>query len=146
MGFNLNYQNVKSKTNLIASVDGYNGYIYSNNDFTVNQSKTIFLGLNYGLQLPGRYQVFNISTLNILDVSVKFLALKKNLSITLTGEDLLNAQKPLISYYSNGIKNTMRNYNDSRAFRIALSYKFGNQNVKSKERNFGNEEERNRAI
>ncbi|MDQ8013112.1 MAG: outer membrane beta-barrel family protein [Flavobacterium nitrogenifigens] len=145
MGFNLNYQNVKSRTNLIASVDGYNGYIYSNNDFTVNQSKTLFLGLNYGLQLPGRYQVFNISTLNILDVSVKFLALKKNLSITLTGEDLLNAQKPLISYYSNGIKNTMRNYGDSRGFRIALSYKFGNQNVKSKERNFGNEEERNRA-
>ncbi|HEY1194803.1 TonB-dependent receptor [Flavobacterium sp.] len=145
MGFNANYQNVKSRTNLIASVDGYNGYIYSNNDFTVNQSKSIFLGLNYGLQLPGRYQVFNISTLNILDVSVKFLALKKSLSITLTAEDLLNAQKPLISYYSNGIKNTMRNYNDSRAFRIALSYKFGNQNVKSKERNFGNEEERNRA-
>jgi hypothetical protein len=145
MGFNLNYQNVKSRTNLIASVDGYNGYIYTNNDFTANQSKTLFLGLNYGLQLPGRYQVFNISTLNILDVSVKFLALKKNLSITLTGEDLLNAQKPLISYYSNGIKNTMKNYGDSRAFRIALSYKFGNQNVKSKERNFGNEEERNRA-
>lgn len=145
MGFNLNYQNVKSRTNLIASVDGYNGYIYTNNDFTVNQSKTLFLGLNYGLQLPGRYQVFNISTLNILDVSVKFLALKKNLSITLTGEDLLNAQKPLISYYSNGIKNTMKNYGDSRAFRIALSYKFGNQSVKSKERNFGNEEERNRA-
>ncbi|SFE01657.1 TonB-dependent receptor domain-containing protein [Flavobacterium phragmitis] len=145
MGFNLNYQNVKSKTNLIASVDGYNGYIYSNNDFTINNSKTVFLGLNYGLQLPGRYQVFNISTLNILDVSVKLLALKKNLSITLTGEDLLNAQKPLISYYSNGIKNTMKNYGDSRAFRIALSYKFGNENVKSKERGFGNEEERNRA-
>ncbi|MDP5199871.1 outer membrane beta-barrel family protein [Flavobacterium sp. DG2-3] len=146
MGFNLNYQNVKSKTNLIASVDGYNGYIYTNNDFTINQSKTLFLGLNYGLQLPGRYQVFNISTLNILDFSVKVLALKKSLSITLTGEDLLNAQKPLISYYSNGIKNTMKNYGDSRGFRIALSYKFGNENVKSKERNFGNEEERNRAI
>jgi len=39
----------------------------------------------------------------------------------------------------------MKNYGDSRAFRIALSYKFGNQSVKSNERNFGNEEERNRA-
>ncbi|WP_433831036.1 TonB-dependent receptor domain-containing protein [Flavobacterium anhuiense] len=145
MGFNLNYQRVQSKTALIVSTEGYNSYIYSNNDFTVNQSKTLFLGLNYGLQLPGRYQVFNITTMNILDVSVKFLALKKNLSITLTGEDVLNAQKPLISYYSNGIKNTVRNYHDSKAFRIALSYKFGNQNVKSKERSFGNEEERNRA-
>lgn len=143
-GFNLNYQNVKSKTDFIASIDGYNGYIYSNNDFTINQNKTLFIGLNYGLQLPGRYQIFNISTLNILDISVKLLTLKKNLSITLLGEDLLNAQKPLISYSSNGIKTNVKSYSDTRGFRISLSYKFGNQSMKSKERNFGNDDERNR--
>jgi len=143
-GFNLNYQNVKSKTDFIASIDGYNGYIYSNNDFTINNSKTLFIGLNYGLQLPGRYQIFNISTLNILDISVKLLTVNKNLSITFLGEDLLNAQKPFISYSSNGIKTNVMSYGDTRGFRISLSYKFGNQNMKSKERNFGNEEERNR--
>ncbi|OXA72978.1 TonB-dependent receptor [Flavobacterium aquidurense] len=143
-GFNLNYQNVKSKTDFIASIDGYNGYIYSNNDFTINNSKTLFIGLNYGLQLPGRYQIFNISTLNILDISVKLLTVNKNLSITILGEDLLNAQKPLIDYTSNGIKTNVKSYNDTRGFRISLSYKFGNQNMKSKERNFGNDDERNR--
>jgi outer membrane receptor protein involved in Fe transport len=144
-GFNLNYQNVKSKTDFIASTDGYNGYIYSNNDFTINNSKTLFIGLNYGLQLPGRYQIFNISTLNILDISVKLLTVNKNLSITILGEDLLNAQKPLIDYTSNGIKTNAKSYNDTRGFRISLSYKFGNQNMKSKERNFGNDDERNRV-
>ncbi|MFG4002951.1 TonB-dependent receptor domain-containing protein [Flavobacterium aquidurense] len=143
-GFNLNYQNVKSKTDFIASIDGYNGYIYSNNDFTINNSKTLFIGLNYGLQLPGRYQIFNISTLNILDISVKLLTVNKNLSITILGEDLLNAQKPIIDYTSNGIKTNVKSYNDTRGFRISLSYKFGNQNMKSKERNFGNDDERNR--
>jgi len=144
-GFNLNYQNVKSKTAFIKSTDGHNGYIYSNNDFTVNPSKTFFLGLNYGLQLPGRYQIFNISTLNILDISVKVLALNKKLSLTLVGEDLLNAQKPLISYDSNGIKTNVKSYSDTRGFRISVSYKFGNENIKSKQANFKNEEERSRA-
>jgi outer membrane receptor protein involved in Fe transport len=143
-GFNLNYQNVKSKTDFIASIDGYNGYIYSNNDFTINNSKTLFIGLNYGLQLAGRYQIFNISTLKILDISVKLLTVNKNLSITFLAEDLLNAQKPFISYSSNGIKTNVMSYGDTRGFRISLSYKFGNQNMKPRERNFGNEEERNR--
>jgi hypothetical protein len=144
-GFNVNYQHVKSKTAIIQSIDGYNGYIYSNNDFTLNNSKSVFLGVNYGLQLPGRYQTFNISTLNILDVSMKFLAFNKNLSLTITGEDLLNAQRPLIDYHSNGIKNTVKSYGDTRGFRISLSYKFGNSSIQSKQRDFGNEEERNRT-
>lgn len=144
-GFNVNYQNVTSKTNFIESVDGYNGYFYSNNDFTLNQSKTIFVGVNYGLQLAGRYQIFNISTLNILDLSFKVLSFHKNLSVTLIAEDVLNAQKPLITYYSNGIKNSIQSYSDTRAFRISLSYKFGNANLKSKQRDFGNEDERNRV-
>lgn len=144
-GFNANYQNVKSKTDVIRSIDGYNGYIYSNNDFTLNKTKSVFLGVNYGLQLPGRYQIFNISTLNILDVSMKFLAFNKNLSLTITAEDLLNAQRPLIAYYSNAIKNSVRTFSDTRSFRISLSYKFGNKNIKSTQRDFGNDEERKRA-
>ncbi|NIG55755.1 outer membrane beta-barrel family protein [Chitinophaga sp. Cy-1792] len=144
-GFNVNYQRVRSRVSNVSSIDGYNGYIYTNNDFTLNKSKSCFLSLNYALQLPGRYQIFQISTLNILDVSVKFLLAKKKLAITLTGEDLLNAQKPLIAYYSNGIKNTVQSYGDTRGFRIGLTYKLGNKLINVKQRNFGNEEERNRA-
>lgn len=144
-GFNVNYQHVRSKTAFIRSIEGYNGYLYSNNDFTLNKSKSLFLGVNYGLQLPGRYQIFNISTLHMLDISMKFLALNKSLSITVTAEDLLNAQRPLIQYDSNGIRNDMRNYGDTRGFRIALSYKFGNKEIKPRQRDFGNEEERDRA-
>lgn len=144
-GFNANYQHVRSKTAFIRSVEGHNGYLYSNNDFTLNKSRSLFLGANYGLQLPGRYQIFNISTLHMLDISMKFLALNKSLSITVTAEDLLNAQRPLIQYDSNGIRNDIKSYGDTRGFRIALSYKFGNKEIKSRQRDFGNEEERDRA-
>ncbi|WP_347216990.1 TonB-dependent receptor [Chryseobacterium sp.] len=143
-GFNINYQNVKSKVPYTASIDGYNAYLYTNNDFTLNKKKTVSLSVNYGLQLPGRYQIFHISTMNILDVTVKLLCLDKKFSVSLTGTDLLNSQRPLISYQSNGIETNFRNNNYTRGFRLSLSYRFGNNDLKSKERNFGNEEERNR--
>lgn len=143
-GFNINYQNVKSKVPYTTSIDGYNAYLYSNNDFTLNKKKTVSLSVNYGLQLPGRYQIFHISTMNILDVTVKFLCLDKKFSVSLTGTDLLNSQRPVISYQSNGIETNFRNNNYTRGFRLSLSYRFGNNDLKSKDRNFGNEEERNR--
>ncbi|WP_288438271.1 outer membrane beta-barrel family protein [uncultured Chryseobacterium sp.] len=144
-GFNVNYQKVKSKTEIISSIDGYNAYFYSNNDFTLNKSKTIFFSANYGLQLPGRYQIFHISTMNILDVSMKFLLLDKKLTLTVTGMDLLNGQRPVITYESNGVKTDFSSYGDTRGVRVSLSYKFGNKNLKSEQqRNFGNEDERNR--
>lgn len=144
-GFNVNYQNVRSHTTAIASIDGYNAYLYSNNDFTLNPAKTLFVSVNYGLQLPGRYQIFHISTMHLLDVSVKYLLLNKKLAVTLTVQDLVNGQRPLISYSSNGVETNFRTYDDTRGFKISLSYQFGNNKLKTTEKSFGNEEERERA-
>ncbi|WP_300662721.1 outer membrane beta-barrel family protein [Fluviicola sp.] len=144
-GFNVSYQLMDSKIDFVRSVRGWNSYFYSNNDFTLNKSKTLFASVNYGLQLPGRYQIFQISTMHILDISVQALFFKKKLSLGLTWQDVLNGQRPVISYYSNGIKTTIQGYEDSRSLRVSVSYKFGNDNLKSKERSFGNEEEQNRT-
>lgn len=144
-GFSVNYQFVNSKIDFVQSVGGWNSYFYSNNDFTLNKSKTLLASVNYGLQLPGRYQIFQISTMHMLDVSIQALFFKKKLSLSVTWQDVLNGQRPIISYHSNGVKTTIQSYNDSRALRFSISYKFGNDNLKSKERNFGNEEEQNRA-
>jgi hypothetical protein len=143
-GFNVNYQYVHSKTSFVESIGGYNSYIYTNNDFTLNAAKSLFLGVNYAVQLPGRYQIFQIGTLHMLDVSVKVLLLDKKLALTVVGEDLLNAQKPLITYYSNGIQNNVKSYQDTRGCRISISYKLGNNNLHAKQRSDKNEEERNR--
>ncbi len=144
-GVNINYESVRSKTGFIESVDGYNAYVYSNNDFTLNKAKSVFLGLNYGLQLPGRYQIFHISAMNIMSVSMKFLMLKKKLSLSVIAEDLLNGQRPLISYVSNGIMTNVQSYGDTRGFRIALSYKFGNNNLKSGPESSGKADEQERV-
>lgn len=144
-GFNANYQNVNSKTSVVQSIDGFNAYCYTNNDFTLNRSKTIFLGLNYAVQLPGRYQIFHISSMHMLDISMKFLMLDKKLSLGLVCEDLLNAQRPLIAYSSNSIQNTIKSYSDTRGFRISISYRFSNNVIQSRERSFGNAEEKERT-
>lgn len=144
-GFNVNYQQVSSLTEYIRSTAGYNAYLYTNNDFTLNKSKSVFLGVNYSVQPAGTYQIFHISTMHMLDISMKVLAFKQKLSLTLTAEDLLNGQRPLITYRSNGIQNDVRSYGDSRGFRISLSYNFGNNNIKSVQRDQGNTEERSRT-
>ncbi|ASZ12483.1 TonB-dependent receptor [Chitinophaga sp. MD30] len=143
-GFNVNYQGVKSRSRYIQSIRGYNAYVYSNNDFTVNKTKSLFFSVNYAVQLPGRYQLFHISNMHMLDVAVKFLLANKKLTLTITGEDLLNAQRPTIAYHSNGVKNSVRSYGDTRGFRISVSYKLGN-NSNARQRTAGNEEERTRV-
>ncbi|MNL79052.1 hypothetical protein D3C87_2055740 [compost metagenome] len=45
----------------------------------------------------------------------------------------------------NGIRQVYSENNSSRFFRISMTYNFGNDNVKVKERSFGNEEERKRT-
>lgn len=145
-GLNLNWQRIQSKTDFIASAGGINGNFFTNNDFTLNKSKTVLLGVNYATQLPGRYQIFEISTMHILDVSAKFLLLDKKLSLTLVAEDLFNGQRPLITYYSNGILNSIQSYGDTRGFRVSVNYGFGNNKLKVKdERGLGNGDERERV-
>lgn len=144
-GFNVNYQQLRSTINYIASTSGYNAYVYTNNDLTLNKSKSVLLGINYAFQPAGRYQVFDIGALHILDISMKLLAFKQKMVITLVAEDLLNAQRPLIAYTSNGIRNNVRHYNDTRGIRLSLSYNFGNNSIKNEQRRQGNEEERSRT-
>lgn len=144
-GFNVSYQQIKSKTQYISSTRGYNAYLYTNNDFSLEQSKSILLGINYAFQPAGRYQFFDISALHMLDISMKFITWQQKLSVTLVAEDLLNGQRPLIAFSSNTIQNNVRNYNDTRAFRLSLSYTFGNNNIKTTQRDQGNTEERSRT-
>lgn len=144
-GFNLNYQEISSKTQYISSASGYNAYLYSNNDFSLNQSKSVLFGINYAFQPAGRYQFFDISALHMLDISMKLITCKQQLSLTLVAEDLLNGQRPLIAFTSNAIRNKVRNYNDTRGLRLSLSYTFGNNNMKTTQRDQGNTEERIRT-
>lgn len=144
-GISVTYQQIQSRVDFIRSISGWNSYFYSNNDFTINKSKTLIASINYGLQLPGRYQIFHIGTMHLLDISVQSLFFNKKLSVAFTLQDVLNGQRPLISYLSNTVMTDIKSYEDTRGFRISVGYTFGNNNLKSKQQLFGNEEERSRT-
>ncbi|MCL1665431.1 TonB-dependent receptor [Elizabethkingia ursingii] len=144
-GFNVNYNNIKSKSEYIKSIGDFNGYFYSNNDFFVNKSKNLSFSANFWVQPKGLNQIFYISTFAGLDLSLKLLLLNKKLVLTAGIEDLFNSQIPTYTYYTNSIKNTIRRYNDTRGFRLSLTYRFGNKNIDKAQRKLGNEEEKRRA-
>lgn len=144
-GGNVNYQNINSKSEYIESIGGYNGYFYSNNEFFTGKSKKLSFSANFWVQPKGLNQIFNISTFTGLDIGAKVMLLDKDFTVTAIFEDVFNSQRPTYTYYTNGIRNTLRRYNDSRGFRLSLSYRFGNKNINKVQRNTGNEEERRRT-
>lgn len=144
-GFNVNYQDIHSKSEYIQSIGGFNGFFYSNNEFFTSSSKNLSFGANFWVQPKGLNQIFDISTFSGLDISAKLMLLNKNLTLTAVVEDVFNSQRPTYTYYTNGIKNTIKRYNDTRAFRLSLSFRFGNKDISKVQRNTGNEEERRRT-
>lgn len=144
-GFNVNYQKIHSKSEYIQSIGGFNGFFYSTNEFFTSSSKNVSFGANLWVQPNGLNQIFNISTFYGLDISAKLKLLNKNLTLTAVVEDVFDSQRPTYTYYTNGIKNTRRRYNDTRGFQISLIYRFGNKEISKVQRNSGNEDERRRT-
>ena len=77
---------------------------------------------------------------NQLDASLKLLAFNKKLIVNLYANDILSSSRTTYTTYSNGIKNTFRNYYDQRYFRLSLSYSFGKTFKKESYQNKNNEE------
>ncbi|MDR0829824.1 MAG: hypothetical protein LBN95_06905, partial [Prevotellaceae bacterium] len=125
-------------------MEGYSGDIQTNNTFYLNKKQTILAGFDFVYSpqhesdLTYSYQKFQ------LNAFYKMLFLNKNLSVTLTGNNLLKqysfnwkAERSGILTYQKG------NYNPIN-FRLAISYSFGSNKVNRQQRNISNEEEKER--
>ncbi|MNR52327.1 hypothetical protein D3C85_1721530 [compost metagenome] len=78
-------------------------------------------------------------------MSAKYLMLKKDLQLSIIGNDIFSGQRPTYISYVNNIRQEYRNYYDARSLTVSLLYKFGNNKINVNQRKFGNEEEKNRA-
>ncbi|MBS1572849.1 MAG: outer membrane beta-barrel protein, partial [Bacteroidetes bacterium] len=81
---------------------------------------------------------------NQLDASLKLLAFDKKLVVNLYANDIFSSNRPIYTTYSNGIKNSFRNYYDERFFRLSVIYSFGKQ-FNKENREIKNSEEFNRT-
>jgi hypothetical protein len=116
-------------------------YFMVNNQILFNEAKTISAELNFW------YQSSNIELEAIygkqynLDLGLKFLLFKKDLSLGLNVSDVLKSNSQRFFTRVNAIHQNFYNYWEPRFFRLALQYKFGNKKIKYDKPNRPNSEE-----
>ncbi|WP_294296743.1 outer membrane beta-barrel family protein [uncultured Chryseobacterium sp.] len=123
-------------------LNGWNANLNISNDVTLNQAKTLSLNITYNISSKGVDNINYVSGINQLDATLKYLMLKKKLTASFQLNDILSSNRPEYTTYSNGLKNTFKNYYDNRFFRLAITYNFGGKLEGTvKERETKNQEE-----
>ena len=123
---------------------GWGGYTSTTNTFTINKAKTLISSLNYTYNYPSVGVGFS-SSYSSLDIGFRYLAFEKKMTIGLNFEDIFKSNYATTSLETQDILQTFKQYRDTRLIRLSLSYKFGNNKIQVKQRNIGNQEEKNRS-
>ena len=138
-----------SKTNFITVIDAtprnsLQFYCTTNNTFSLSQTTKLQVDYMYSSTYKrGLYQVGYMSNLNIALSQNLF---HKNMQVTLLINNIFNTAN-LNDYTSvvNGIRQVYSQYYNNRYLRVSLTYNFGNNKIKMKQRDFGDEEVKKRT-
>ncbi|WP_413531580.1 outer membrane beta-barrel protein [Empedobacter brevis] len=122
---------------------GWSSSLFSTNDFTLNQQKTMFINLIYFQNFGETFQNYKLKSYARFNLSFKYLMFDKKLELSLNATDIFKAQEYL-SQNNNGIVQKFANVWDIQSIRIGLNYKFGSNKLSVKNRETGNQDEVNR--
>lgn len=126
--------------------EGWSGRFSTNNDFMLNKGKTWIFNVNYWYNFAGvDGKFYKTGAMSNLSATIQYLLLDKNLRISLKANDIFRTEKIKVSSIVNNVYQKGIYYNDNQSVQLTISYKFGNQKIKSVKRSTGNEEERNRT-
>lgn len=140
------YVEYKSHTPVIESAgSGMGGGFETRHTFTANKAKTFFIEGFYWYDIKSRSFQIKKSPASSLDISFKHFYLDKKLQLTLVFTNILKSDRVTMSYISNNINQSFRQYYDSQSVRFALLYKLGNNKANVKQRKLGNQEELQRT-
>ncbi|MFK7048530.1 hypothetical protein FLACOL_01527 [Flavobacterium columnare] len=141
----INYTKTRSLLDFTTqSLEGWNGNIATTNNFRLNSKKTIYLGCNYWYNFPGVFDIYKTTASSSLDLTLTCSFLEKSLIVNFYGNDIFSGQRSTAQSTSNKTSFAFRNYYDSRNFKIAITYKFGNKKISVTQRDFGNDDEKGR--
>lgn len=122
--------------------------IYS---FTFNSINTFSFGKDWKGELVGyynssnQYGIFRVLPRYAVSIGIGKDILKMRGNLKFSFDDIFWSEQYMGKAKVGSIDQSLRNYWDSRRFRIAFTYKFGKQTVKpAKNRSLGNESEKNR--
>ncbi len=124
------------------------------NGFQVSLSTnhTFILGSNTKLQAnfwynsPNKSRIFDIAETYSFDLALKHSMFKNKLQLSVAINDILDkASLSRLASVVNNVETVYAQNYSTRFARFSLSYTFGNNKIKNKQRGFGNDEERNRS-
>ena len=138
------YTNAQSKMVNINSVKGFGLYLATNNNIYLNEEKTLAAAINFWYQFPEVDHISRTDRYYKLDLGVKAAAFQKKVDLSLTVNDVFLSSVPSITTTVNNIQQKFTNFQLYRYVLLGISYHFGNNAMKSGDRNSGNEEERGR--
>ncbi len=140
---------IGSKTEFIKDIEAtpQNGITFSastNNTFIINE--TTKLQVNASYDSPFKAGLFSLGEMYSLDIGASKHFFNKSLQASILFKDIFNTSS--LNNYKSTVSSVKQVYGQSRNnkyFRFSLSYNFGNSNINTKRRSFGNEEETRRA-
>jgi hypothetical protein len=121
-----------SPTNTLGKIEfnAFNWWTEITNNFYLNKKKTLSAELSGFYYSPRQRDVVYWAAMKNVNVGIRYQMLNKNLTITFEGEDIFAT-----SYWlqTNKLNNTVEYSYDGHSYRISISYKFGNKNIKAKQ-------------
>lgn len=145
---NLVYLKSRSKIFPITpkSMESFSVTFKSTNHFNLNADKTSLFGFDfqYSPAANTSYLVYSYDRIN-LNIFFKKYFLKKDLELTISGNNLLKEFSFNNRSERNGIKAFYSGYYDSQNFRLSVSYRFGSKKVSGIKRQGSNSAERGRT-
>ena len=116
----------------------------TNNIFTISEKTSLQADFFY--QPNSNSSIYKVGTMYGLNIGVKKYFMNKNLQASIVFNDVFNsASLKNLTSEVNGVKTVYSQNNSSQHIRFSLSYSFGNNKINVKNRDFGNNEEQQRA-
>ncbi|WP_172283459.1 TonB-dependent receptor domain-containing protein [Chryseobacterium sp. LAM-KRS1] len=142
----LNYsQSRKIKDLDLILRNGFEFFGAVNNSLTINKSKTLTADINYWYGTPFNQNLFHYSKANSLDLAISYKTPYKGLNMSIAAYDIFNSSPRSMISENNGVEQKYISYGNNRFFRFSINYTFGSDQVSKQQRQFGNEEERERS-
>jgi hypothetical protein len=110
--------------------NAFNWWAEITNNFYLNKKKTLSTEISAFYYSPRQRDVVYWAAMKNVNFGIRYQMLNKNLTIAFVGEDIFAT-----SYWlqTNKLNNTVEYSYDGHSYRISISYKFGNKNIKAKQ-------------
>ncbi|MDR2064709.1 MAG: TonB-dependent receptor [Prevotellaceae bacterium] len=121
---NFNYSEYHPNKKEFADMYGISSTVIANNTFRINKKFQIVCNLEE--RFPGLYNYRSMNNFFKIDIGFNYTNSKKGFEARFLVGDILKTANPEYTYISGGVKQIYRNYNDTRMFRLTLSWRLGN--------------------